>query len=115
MPARIPRRGFRQTCNPCRSRSVRRSNRMAPIDVNQAVATILLAFGSGTIAALLLGWHFLRFGSTTGDRHQLARTFPFLLLTTILIVTVVKSSVALSLGLVGALSIVRFRTPIKEP
>ena len=32
-----------------------------------------------------------------------------------LIITVVKSSLALSLGLVGALSIVRFRTPIKEP
>ena len=31
------------------------------------------------------------------------------------IITVVKSSLALSLGLVGALSIVRFRTPIKEP
>ena len=28
---------------------------------------------------------------------------------------VVKTSLALSLGLVGALSIVRFRTPIKEP
>ena len=28
---------------------------------------------------------------------------------------VVKSSLALSLGLVGALSLVRFRTPIKEP
>ena len=28
---------------------------------------------------------------------------------------IVKSSLALSLGLVGALSIVRFRTPIKEP
>lgn len=40
---------------------------------------------------------------------------PFILLTTILIITVVKSSLALSLGLVGALSIVRFRTPIKEP
>ena len=37
------------------------------------------------------------------------------MLTTILIITVVKSSLALSLGLVGALSIVRFRTPIKEP
>jgi uncharacterized membrane protein YhiD involved in acid resistance len=36
-------------------------------------------------------------------------------MTTILIITVVKSSLALSLGLVGALSIVRFRTPIKEP
>ena len=32
-----------------------------------------------------------------------------------MVITVVKSSLALSLGLVGALSIVRFRTPIKEP
>ena len=32
-----------------------------------------------------------------------------------LVITVIKSSLALSLGLVGALSIVRFRTPIKEP
>ncbi len=32
-----------------------------------------------------------------------------------LIITIVKSSLALSLGLVGALSIVRFRSAIKEP
>ena len=32
-----------------------------------------------------------------------------------MVIVVVKSSLALSLGLVGALSIVRFRTPIKEP
>jgi uncharacterized membrane protein YhiD involved in acid resistance len=35
--------------------------------------------------------------------------------TTTLIITIVKSSLALSLGLVGALSIVRFRAAIKEP
>jgi uncharacterized membrane protein YhiD involved in acid resistance len=80
-----------------------------------SVASLLIVFGSGTLAALVLAWHFTRFSSTTGDRRQLARTFPFLLLTTILIVSVVKSSIALSLGLVGALSIVRFRTPVKEP
>jgi hypothetical protein len=33
----------------------------------------------------------------------------------VLVISVVKSSLALSLGLVGALSIVRFRTPIKDP
>ena len=32
-----------------------------------------------------------------------------------LIISIVKSSLALSLGLVGALSIIRFRTAIKEP
>ena len=35
--------------------------------------------------------------------------------TTMLIISIVKSSLALSLGLVGALSIIRFRTAIKEP
>ena len=40
--------------------------------------------------------------------------FPFVL-SIFFIVTVIKSSIALSLGLVGALSIIRFRTAIKEP
>ena len=39
----------------------------------------------------------------------------FISLTTMLIITIIKSSLALSLGLVGALSIIRFRTAIKEP
>ena len=40
--------------------------------------------------------------------------FPFIL-AMFLIVSVIKTSIALSLGLVGALSIIRFRTAIKEP
>ena len=36
-------------------------------------------------------------------------------MTTMLVISIVKSSLALSLGLVGALSIVRFRAAIKEP
>jgi len=76
---------------------------------------LLLNLGIGLVLALLLRWHFERFGSTLSNRSEFAQVFPFILLTTILIITVVKSSLALSLGLVGALSIVRFRTPIKEP
>ena len=45
----------------------------------------------------------------------MAKVFPLLSVGTTIIIAVVKSSLALSLGLVGALSIVRFRTPIKEP
>jgi hypothetical protein len=41
--------------------------------------------------------------------------FPLLTLVTICVIAVVKSSLALSLGLVGALSIVRFRAAIKDP
>ena len=69
----------------------------------------------GLVMSLILRYHFQKFGSTLSNREEFAQVFPFVLLTTILIITVVKSSLALSLGLVGALSIVRFRTPIKEP
>ena len=49
------------------------------------------------------------------DTTQYLPLFLLLIPTMVLIITVIKSSIALSLGLVGALSIVRFRTPIKEP
>ena len=53
--------------------------------------------------------------SSLTDKSQISNIIPLLSATTFLVILVVKSSLALSLGLVGALSIVRFRTPIKEP
>lgn len=52
--------------------------------------------------------------SLTGKMH-LGSILPILSTVVFLVIVIVKSSLALSLGLVGALSIVRFRTPIKEP
>jgi len=80
-----------------------------------SLSLLLMNLSIGVVLALILRWHFRVFGSTLSNREEFAQVFPFVLLTTILIITVVKSSLALSLGLVGALSIVRFRTPIKEP
>ncbi len=80
-----------------------------------ALPSLMIALAIGLVLALILRWHFQRFGSTLSNRAEFAQVFPFIVMTTILIITVVKSSLALSLGLVGALSIVRFRTPIKEP
>jgi hypothetical protein len=80
-----------------------------------SVTALLLNLAIGMVLSLILAWHYVRFGSTLSNRGSLARIFPFVTLTTILVISVVKSSLALSLGLVGALSIVRFRTPIKEP
>ena len=85
---------------------------------NQAplsLTALIVNLGAGVLLSLLLRWHFKHFGSTLSNREEFSHVCPFILLTTILIITVVKSSLALSLGLVGALSIVRFRTPIKEP
>ena len=49
------------------------------------------------------------------NKKDFSKIFVPLCLATTLIITIVKSSIALSLGLVGALSIVRFRAAIKEP
>lgn len=75
----------------------------------------LLGIFLTTVMALLLGMVYVRFGNALSNRKSLAKTLVLISLTTMLIISIVKSSLALSLGLVGALSIVRFRTAIKEP
>jgi hypothetical protein len=53
--------------------------------------------------------------SSPSDADSISRVFPLLAIVTTGVIAVVKSSLALSLGLVGALSIVRFRAAIKDP
>lgn len=67
------------------------------------------------VLSTVLAWFYIRFGNSIGNRQRFSRNFMPLALTTMLIIFIVKSSVALSLGLVGALSIVRFRSAIKDP
>lgn len=67
----------------------------------------------------LFGWLisliYTRFShSLTGGRRVKGALLPLTLIV-FLTISIIKSSLALSLGLVGALSIVRFRTPIKDP
>jgi len=75
------------------------------------VVNLLLTF----LLAYILGYVYVKFGKLLSNRRAFARNFIAITMTTMLIITIVKSSLALSLGLVGALSIVRFRTAIKEP
>lgn len=63
----------------------------------------------------LVGWFYKKYSRSLGGKTFVGSVLPLIGLTVFLVITVVKSSLALSLGLVGALSIVRFRTPIKEP
>ena len=58
---------------------------------------------------------YIKYGGALSNRRMFSKNFIILGMTTMLIITIVKSSLALSLGLVGALSIVRFRAAIKEP
>ena len=77
-----------------------------PFIINLLVAAIL---------ALILQRIYIRYGRSLSNRVSFARNFILISMTTMLVITIVKSSLALSLGLVGALSIVRFRAAIKEP
>lgn len=76
---------------------------------------MLLNLGIGILLSLVVAGYYVRFGASLSNRSQFAPILPMLTLITLLVITVVKSSLALSLGLVGALSIVRFRTAIKDP
>jgi len=80
-------------------------------DITTFLTDLLLV----TFLSTILGLVYLRFGTTISSRKSFVGIFPLLALTTMLIISVIKSSLALSLGLVGALSIVRFRAAIKEP
>ena len=80
--------------------------RLAPLLLNLALVLFL---------GQVLSWHYQRFAAVLSNKRKNARLFVLLAATTMLVISVVKVSLALSLGLVGALSIIRFRTPVKEP
>lgn len=80
-----------------------------------SLTTVLFNLLVGLLLSLIVAWYYERYGQSLSNRHRFAQLLPVLTLTTALVITIVKSSLALSLGLVGALSIVRFRTAIKEP
>ncbi|MCB0556321.1 MAG: DUF4956 domain-containing protein [Phaeodactylibacter sp.] len=63
----------------------------------------------------LLRLYYIHFGGAISNRLKFSNNFLPLALGTLLIIMIVKSSIALSLGLVGALSIVRYRAAIKDP
>ena len=67
------------------------------------------------ILSIILGWLYCKYSTTLSNNTIFAKNFILISTTTMLIISIVKSSLALSLGLVGALSIIRFRTAIKEP
>ncbi len=83
----------------------------APLSLNTMLVNLLL----GMALSAIFAWYYTRFGQSLSNRAKFALLLPALTLTTALVISIVKSSLALSLGLVGALSIVRFRTAIKDP
>ena len=81
------------------------------IDFSNFFLGILLSL----VLAYVVKFTYIKAGRALNDKDYFSDTFIPLAIITTLVITVIKFSLALSLGLVGALSIVRFRAAIKEP
>ena len=75
----------------------------------------LLVMIVSLLSAMFVAYLYLHFYSSRATGSQIHRAFPLLGLSITAIFICIQFSLPLSLGLLGALSIVRFRTPIKEP
>lgn len=84
---------------------------MSQIGLGGFVLLLVVSLASSLFAAFL----YLHFYANRATGSQVHRAFPLLGLSITAIFIAIQFSLPLSLGLLGALSIVRFRTPIKEP
>ena len=81
------------------------------ISMLDMLMTILFSFGIG----LFIFFIYKKTYRGVMYSDSLGTTLIALTMITSIVILAVTSNVVLSLGMVGALSIVRFRTPIKEP
>ena len=72
---------------------------------------LLLALAAGIFIRFL----YKKFSTSYSSKDDYGNTILIITISVASLIAVVKSSLALSLGLVGALSVVRFRTAVKEP
>lgn len=84
---------------------------MKEIEWEQFTNLLLLS----VVVSFFIAYLYLTFYKNRGTGSQIHRSFPLLGLAITTIFICIQFSLPLSLGLLGALSIVRFRTPIKEP
>jgi len=79
------------------------------------IVIFTIAIFLAVITSFVLKYTYEVKSKSLSSKYQISLIIPLLTIIVFLVIMIVKSSLALSLGLVGALSIVRFRTPIKEP
>tara|TARA_B100000242_G_scaffold293514_1_gene271905 strand:- start:7758 stop:8468 length:711 start_codon:yes stop_codon:yes gene_type:complete len=82
-----------------------------PLGLSESFVILFLALLTG----LYLRYIYTKFSLSYSSKISFANTLLIVTLSVASIIAVVKSSLALSLGLVGALSVIRFRTAVKEP
>ena len=97
------------------------------MDVNQSILNLsqiyvnitflegLKILSLSTIYGFFIRQIFIKFSNSLSSKIGFGNTILLVMISTASLIAVVKSSLALSLGLVGALSVIRFRSAIKEP
>jgi hypothetical protein len=78
-------------------------------------APFLFVLALSLLSALFIGYLYTHFHSDRSTGSHVYRAFPLLGLSITAIFVTVQFSLPLSLGLLAALTIVRFRVPVKEP
>ncbi len=79
-----------------------------------SLSQFIIGFTLTVILSLILKWVYIKYSNSVSNKSIIGNIFPLFGISIFLIVITIKSSIVLSLGLVGALSIIRFRTAIKE-
>jgi hypothetical protein len=87
------------------------NQQMHDIGLLPFLAVLLIAL----LSAMFISYLYLFFYLSRATGSHIQRSFPLLGLSITAIFICIQFSLPLSLGLLGALSIVRFRTPVKEP
>ena len=84
-------------------------------NLSNDIPTVILNYVFCVLCSFALKIIYENKSTSLSGKFHIGIVIPILTQITFFIILIVKSSLALSLGLIGALSIVRFRTPIKEP
>jgi hypothetical protein len=90
-------------------------NDLQNFEVSLSFSSVLLSMLFSALCAQAVAIAYRKYATSLGNRISFSQIFWLLASVTTVVITIVKFSLALSLGLVGALSIVRFRAAIKEP
>lgn len=85
------------------------------LETNIPVYAFILNFILACTLSFFLALIYRKYSFSLSNKEKFSTNLIIISITTMVMITIVKSSLALSLGLVGALSIIRFRTAIKEP
>ena len=85
------------------------------VDSNLTIALIVFNMLFAGLIGILIAWMYRRFFMGVLFQKSFAVTIIGITMVTTLVIMVISGNLILSLGMVGALSIVRFRAAIKDP